>query len=121
MFAELSVQNCVGSGIVRLADVSSNSHHGRKRHEEIHRSHVKNRSKRLEHLELRPSDGVESFLSLSHKQSIDEVEDHQEASTNWGCNLLRKGTHRFDIDSVEGFNPKDKIAPLLEVFELLFR
>ena len=64
---------------------------------------------------------MESVLGLSRKQSIDEVEDHQEASTDRRCNLPGEGTHRFDINGVEGFNPKDKIAPFLEVFELLFR
>ena len=118
---ELSVQNRVGSGVVRLADVSGNSHHGRKRYEEIQRIHVKDRSKYLEHPELRPSDSAESVLGLSHKQSINEVENHQEASTDRGCKLLSKGTHRFDISSVEGFNPKDKIVPRLEISELLFR
>ena len=118
---ELSIQDRVGSGVVRLSDVSGDSHHGRKRHEEVQRRDVKNRSKCLEHAELRSSDGVESVLCLSYKQSIGEVENHQEASTDRGGNLPSKRTHRFDINSVESFNLEDKIAPLPEVSELLFR
>ena len=79
---ELSVQNCIGSSIVRLADVSGNGHHGGKGHEEIQRVQVKNRSKCLEHPELRSSDSVEGVLGLSHEQSIDEVKNHQETSTD---------------------------------------
>lgn len=64
---------------------------------------------------------MESGFGLCHKQSINDVENHQEASTDWGGNRLSEGTHGFNIGSVEGLNPEDKISPLLEVPELLFR
>ena len=75
----------------------------------------------MERAKLRPSDRVKSFLGLGHKQSIDEVENHQETSTNWGGDRLGEGTHRLSIGGVEGFNPEDEITPILEVPELLFR
>lgn len=63
---------------------------------------------------------MKSVLGLGHKQSVDEVKNHQETSADRGGDPSRKGTHRFDIGSVEGFNLKDEIALLLEVPELLF-
>lgn len=121
MFVELSVQNRVGSSVVGLANVPGNSHHGRKRHEEIQRADIENRIKCLEHVELRPSDSAEGVFGLGDEQPIDEMKDHQEASTNRGRNLPSKGTHRFNISGVEGFNLEGKVVPLLEVLELLFR
>ena len=64
---------------------------------------------------------MEGILGLSYKQPIDEVEDHQEASTDRGGNLPSKGTHRFNISGVEGFDLEGKVVPPLEVRELLSR
>ena len=64
---------------------------------------------------------MESVLGLGHKQSVDEVENHQETPADRGGDRLSKGTHRLNVGGVKGFNAEDEIAPLLEVLELLFR
>lgn len=64
---------------------------------------------------------MESFLGLGHEQSIDKVKGHQEASAGWAGNRPGKRAHRFSLGGVEGFDPQDKIAPLLQITELLFR
>ena len=54
------------------------------------------------------------------KQSIEEVESHQEASTDLGGNHPGEGAHRFNISSVKGSNLEDQITPLLEIPEPVF-
>ena len=58
---------------------------------------------------------------MSQKQSIKEVENHQEASTDRGGNRPGEGTHGFNIGSVKGLNPEEQIIPLLKIPEPAFR
>jgi len=81
---------------------------------EVERWEVKSGGERSERPKLRLSSPVESVLGLGHKQSIDEVENHQETSADRGGDRLSKGTHRLDVGGVKGSNSEDGITPLLE-------